>query len=257
MPLHENAPGIEQKGEFDATVIRALPYVSRETMQHWISGRPARIQNILRGTLGWGPTLLDDDLAVLDWTCFWRRLFKLELHKHWNRDSIPPLDSPGTVYDKALIVPRGIDIPTVASKIDELFPNRFDPRVNLQDFVHHTRTAEQGYTVRVEFIKSSDPHWAGRNLRETRAAYAKPITLLEWMILFLKFYTETGGWLDGNGNGQNGANRHISACYCGGTRDKRGKMAWVSACGGLIGIQAEKTNTRSPEAGIREVKTLD
>ncbi len=162
----------------------------------------------------------DIDAVLLEWVEFYRHYFNLEVDP-----STIVIPEQQTGFDRLIIIAKGITMNQVYDACTKQFScwryvNDLDENVPNND-----RTSNEAYTVWVRNNIEADEQYKNTSANELAKRNIPGITLLERLVLELKYFTETGSHLD-----------ITNVTLCSGSRCSGGDVPDVGWVGSELGV---------------------
>jgi hypothetical protein len=145
---------------------------------------------------------------VDDWVDFYRRHLRFEVGSNY----VIPAQKPG--FDRLIVVPKGLTQYAVLRALKGRFGvcsyyKNPDETVTEND---RAANSEPGYAIWVRDRLEADMELARMSANDLRQQHIKGITLLERLLLGLKWFTEIGEHLDVESVTLCSGSRHIDGC---------------------------------------------
>lgn len=194
---HENAPTFEQIQEFNAAVLKALPRLTRFQQQRWIGD-----SGVLR--LALADALVEHSVSASNqlsfWLAFYRQRFPREFDAAGGEKAFRSIQIPEerTDFIWLVVVLQGITTKQVYDLCEALFDTDIAKGVGGIDFnlLADERDNKKSYAIWVRARQEADNELAGQKPMGIKAKKLKTMTLVERMLLELRYFTEFGDHLD-------------------------------------------------------------
>jgi len=214
MTTHENvrneSPNFNQSREFIAALARQCPRsLTAAEVQYWIENQQ-ELAELLR------PLHRKSEEAVgqltAGWQAFFTKYFGMELDL--SKIATPKHQSG---FDRIVVVPQGLTL----NQVVEVCKKHFSVYCYYDDLdaemTHSDRDAKNGhYAIRIRDRVEADEELRSRSANWLKEEGVTTMTLMERLILELKYYEETGEHLDVE-----------NVTLCAGSRDSDGRVPHV------------------------------
>ena len=249
---NENAPfaNTAQMLELASSIIKNLPKDMPENVaQGWIINPPG-LAAVLRDVLiPAPPDESDQDIlgearysqALAEWYAFYTDVFGLDLQREF-LDMKMPNYRPG--FERSIVIPKGLTMDAVYAKCAQLFPSWKYIDGSLDEAVPtNDRNSNNGsYAIWIRDRVEADEELKNKSANDLKAANVPGITLLERLVLELKYFKETGKHLD---------LQNVTACT--GSRSSGGGVPSVSWVSDGLGVGWSDADAQFPFLRSREV----
>jgi len=194
MENHENAPTNAQILELGALMFRQIPKDLTSADTKFLIENPKVIRGVLRGLKSRARKHAQDSEAMLrgEWIEFYDRVFGIGTDIFMTRI---PDEQPG--FDRVLFIPEGLALYQAIAACRE----RFEVQTYIDkldgDAFTNDRSPESGsYAIRLRNRREADKELKNLSVNVLKERGTSGITLLERLVLELKYYYETGEHLD-------------------------------------------------------------
>ena len=199
--------------------------------QHLLSRGDELKEFIIRKTLELGAKN-----EMFSWTLFYK--------KHFGIDA----DFSGTIIPKKpkgsdwwlIYIPKGMTMNKAYARCRKLFPVREETEDLDEGFRNHSRTTDKAYAVWVYVGTEPQAKYLGKSAEQADPFMKIGMTILEALILEIKYFSETLDHLNVKG-----------FSICSGSSDWSGGIAYVSYTGGKFGLYRYSKTQLYPGGGIR------
>ncbi|MBU1202509.1 hypothetical protein KKH39_00465 [Patescibacteria group bacterium] len=136
-----------------------------------------------------------DPFAITDiggeWEEFYRKYFRLVVDFYGVTIALNPGD-----FDRVIFIPKGLKLNDVLEAIRKQFP-AWSHEDNLdKDIVENIRQSDKSYAIRLRERVEADEELKSLSANQLKQQGVNAITLLERLVLELKYWSETGQHLD-------------------------------------------------------------
>ena len=152
-----------------------------------------------------------ESITLADWQDFYRKIFGIEI-------DLSGLHIPDakTDFDRVIVIVKSLALNQVFKACKDYFPS-YSYHKDLDEAVtKNDRTADKTYTIRIRDRVEADDELKNFSANDLKEKGIKGITLLERLVLELKYFDETGRHMDIS-----------NLTLCSGSRDSNGKVLSV------------------------------
>ena len=126
-----------------------------------------------------------------EWQEFYRKYFRMSVD--FSEVAIP--EDPGG-FERVIFIPKGLTYADIVKVLKKKFKVYFYTEKLDKDIKDDVRTSKQSYAVRFRERVEADKEWKNTSANQLKEKGINSITLMERLILELKYFDETGKHLD-------------------------------------------------------------
>jgi len=153
-----------------------------------------------------------------EWEEFYRKYFRMTVD--FTEVAIP--DNPSD-FERVIFIPQGLTYAAIVKVLKKRFKTWFYTENLDKDIKDDVRTSDKAYAVRFRERVEADEEMKNLSANDLKVKSINSITLMERLILELKYYAETGKHLDIS-----------NVTLCAGSRDFDGHVPGVDWSGGRL-----------------------
>lgn len=233
-------PTVEMLADLTGVVIRVLWNLSFEQVRYWL-GRKTQLAKKLMQVF----EIANDEYMTVreEWQKFYHEHFGVEAD--FTEVEIPPKPQSGSW--RLIFLVQGITLNVTLAALRQ----KFKVWVNGEDLdgsvTVNTRKADKHYAVWVRTGEEPDAEYLGKSTREADSESKVGMTLLERLVLELKYFVETGKHLDAKG-----------VTFCTGSRYSGGSVpsvCWDEPDGGVY-VFTYSVDDSGSTCGLRQAVSL-
>lgn len=186
-------------------------------------------------------TAKDPKTFIKEWQSFYLKYFGIR-----NRFDDIKIPQSKLGFDRLILIAKDLNLDIIFKiMLNELKIRNSFPEGKLDDFItFNARNAQKSYAISLRDNIEPDPEYLGKSTCEADPDGKLGCTLLERLILELKYFSETGGYLDIKG-----------WTLCTGSSGACGIIPYLSLLpdSNIMGIGFYSPEYSYPNSGIREV----
>ncbi len=227
----------DQLKEIYKTLLDIVPNKLSHTDAQRIIAKKGKLQKKLRAVVNEYLEASPYEQQLISWQDFYREHFGIEI-------DFSEIELPETKddFDRLIIVARGMTMNQVFKACEKHFTcwkyyDDLDKNTPIND-----RPADKTYAIAIRDRVEADEEYKNLSANELTEKSIKGITLLERLVLELKYFTETGSHLDIS-----------NITLCSGSCDSDGDVPFVRWRGGEFGVDWYEADYSSDDLRCREV----